>query len=123
MKKIYLSILPILILGLIPIQKKVLFNTNKFEHSINNDELKCAVVFHPSGCDYFICVTAQDDFILMEWYGGNDPEKGDILYGDFQSYGFKNGFNITKKKKMRVWLEDYMLSKDDALEKYSEQCE
>ena len=96
-------------------------NNNKLVPKITNS-LKCIVVYHPQGCDYFICRDNDDDFYLLEWFGGNDPDKGDILFGKFQEYGFQEGYNITQKREFRVWVEEYSVSKDDAIEKYREQC-
>lgn len=61
-------------------------------------------------------------FALLEWYGGNDPSEGDVLVGDYESYGFKNIFNATANAKLRVWVEEYWLSEDDVVEKYHEHC-
>src|SRR5690242_6220129 len=40
-----------------------------------------------SGCDYFVVAT-KSDYDLLEWYGGHDPDKGDVLIGNYESYGF-----------------------------------
>jgi|JI6StandDraft_1071083.scaffolds.fasta_scaffold1179755_1 hypothetical protein len=87
-----------------------------------NGAIKCVVVLHPSGCDYFICATA-DDYLVLEWYGGNDPDKGDLLVGNFNSYGFVDGYNLTQEKSLKVWVEDYWLSKESAIEKFKDKCE
>ena len=49
---------------------------------------KGEVVLKKSGCDYFIVETYMG-YDLLEWYGGNDPDEGDILSGNFESYGFE----------------------------------
>jgi hypothetical protein len=68
------------------------------------------VVTHKVGaCDYFLVETAMG-FDLLEWYGGNDPDEGDVLVGDFESYGFKNIYNTTAKSELRVWVEDFWLT-------------
>ncbi len=95
---------------------------NEVPKSKLESAVKCVVVFHPSGCDYFICATAND-YLLLEWYGGNDPDKGDILIGNFNSYGFVDGYNLTQEKSLRVWVEDFWLSKDNAIEKFVEKCD
>lgn len=92
--------------------------TNNFP----NAAIKCVVVLHPSGCDYFICAT-ENDYLVLEWYGGNDPDKGDVLTGKFSTYGFIDGYNLTQGRKLRVWVEDFWLSKDVAIEKFVEKCD
>jgi hypothetical protein len=96
---------------------------SSIRNNSSSEPTKCLVVFRPEGCDYFMCMTPGKDYIVMEWYGGNDPDKGDVLYGSFEDFGFKNGYNLTQKKKLRVWIEDYMLSKSDAIDKLLEHCD
>lgn len=79
------------------------------------------IVYKKSGCDYFI-VETQTGFCLLEWFGGSDPDTGDILVGEFESYGMKNIHNATKERSLRVWVEDYQLSKRRVLEKYFTKC-
>ena len=86
------------------------------------DSTKGVVVFYQSGCDYFIVETTMG-FSLVEWYGGYDPSKGDVLFGDFASYGFTDIYDITADSKIHVWREDYWLSKDDVVQQYFEQCQ
>lgn len=59
---------------------------------------------------------------FLEWYGGSIPRKGDIIVGDFKSYGFRDIYNLTTHSELRVWVEDYWLSGDEAMEKYFEEC-
>jgi hypothetical protein len=74
-----------------------------------------------SGCDYFIVAT-KTGYDVLEWFGGHDPDKGDILIGGFESYGFHDIYDETADADLRVWTEDYDLTKEDALEKLTEQC-
>lgn len=76
---------------------------------------------YKSGCDYYI-VDADMGYAVLEWYGGNDPSEGDTLVGDFESYGMKNIYNVSTDSETKVWVEDYMLSKSSAVEKYYEKC-
>ena len=75
-----------------------------------------------SGCDWFLAEDASG-FVLMEWYGGNDPDKGDSLVGELHSFGMKTIFNLRSDSEVRVWIEDFMLSKESALEGLYEKCE
>lgn len=73
-------------------------------------------------CDYFlIYVDESDDYVLAEWHGGYDPEKGDILYGKFNEYGFHNLYY--GRRQTRVYVEEYWLDRGDALEQLYEQCD
>ena len=40
------------------------------------------VVLKKAGCDYYIVETKMG-FALLEWYGGNDPDVGDTIVGDW----------------------------------------
>lgn len=82
---------------------------------------KGLVIYKKSGCDYFIVVTDMG-YALLEWYGGSDPNEGDVIVGNFESYGFKDIYNLTSDSELRVWVEDYWLSKEDVLELYFGHC-
>jgi len=83
---------------------------------------KGEVVYKKSGCDYFI-VETNIGYAILEWYGGNDPDEGDIIVGNFESYGFEDIYNLPADSDLRVWVEDYWLSWEDALELYFEHCD
>ena len=83
---------------------------------------KGIVTHRISGCDYFIVETSSD-YDLLEWFGGYDPDKGDSLIGDFESFGFHDIYDKTSDQDLNVYTEDYDLSKSDALEKLAESCE
>jgi hypothetical protein len=67
------------------------------------------VVYETGGCDYFV-VSTISDYAVLEWYGGALPARGDVIVGNFESFGFKDVFNATQDRSMRVWVEDYWLS-------------
>ena len=82
---------------------------------------KGVVVFTRSSCDYYI-VETQSGFALLEWYGGYTPDQGDVIVGDFESYGMKDIYDVTADSDTTVWVEDYFLSQEDAASQYIEQC-
>ena len=82
---------------------------------------KGIVVYYKSGCDYYIVETSMG-YVLLEWYGGNDPSEGDTLVGDYESYGMKSIYNLTADSETNVWVEDFWLSKDSVLEEYYDKC-
>ena len=79
------------------------------------------VYYDTGGCDYYIVAT-KNGFAILEWYGGHDPSEGDVIVGDYESYGMKTIFNVTADAETRVWVEDYMLSKDSVIRQYNELC-
>jgi hypothetical protein len=83
---------------------------------------KGIVVLYKSGCSYYI-VEDNMGYTLLEWYGGNNPNEGDTLVGNFNTYGMKDIYNLTADSETKVWIDDYMLSKDRVLEKYYEKCD
>jgi hypothetical protein len=80
------------------------------------------VVQRKEGCDYFIVETPGGKAVL-EWFRGNDPDEGDELVGTFERYGFHDIYNATAKAELRVWVEDYWLGDEAALEKLYEHCD
>lgn len=85
------------------------------------DDAPIRVVLRLSGCDYFIADGPQG-FYLLEWYGGHDPDRGDGILGEIRSYGFRN-ILYAQGQEGRVYVDDYLLGKDRALEKLREKCE
>ncbi len=84
--------------------------------------IKGVVTHRISGCDYFLVYT-RNGYDLLEWYGGSDPDKGDILIGGYESYGFHDVYDDTLDESVRVWTEDYALSKTEDLEQLTDKCE
>ena len=80
------------------------------------------IVLYNSGCRSYFVADGPKGFYLLEWYGGFDPAKGDIIVGDIASYGFKDVYYPNQKQDGRIWVDDYMLSKDRVLEKYYQKC-
>jgi len=74
-----------------------------------------------SGCDYFI-IDAPSGYVVAEWYGGHDPHQGEAVVGAFNTFGFLTVFYGGGRTEGRVYIEDYGIDEDDALEKLSEEC-
>lgn len=73
-----------------------------------------------SGCDYFIADGPKGLYVL-EWYGGWDPDEGDVIVGDIDSYGmheviYNDGINGL------VWVEDFLESNDQAWDEINDHC-
>ena len=77
------------------------------------------VVLKKGSGDWFI-VNSSRGFAVLEWYGGYDPDVGDIVSGDFESFGFKNV--RIRDRETRIWVEDFWLSQSKALEIYGKKA-
>lgn len=75
-----------------------------------------------SGCDYFL-VQTRSGYDLLEWFGDYDPDKGDVLVGKYEEYGFHDVLDETADETSRIYTEEYWLSKTDALEHLTDKCE
>lgn len=81
------------------------------------------VIFKRSGCrDYFLADGDGGGIYLLEWYGGYDPSQGDIILGEIRGYGFKDVFYPERNSSGRVYVDDYLLSRDSAARKIAEKC-
>jgi hypothetical protein len=79
---------------------------------------KGIVIYNQAGCRGRYIVETSLGYAILEWFGGNDPSEGDVLIGEIHSFGFKNLYNITRRSKTRVWIEDYMIGKSRLEEKF-----
>jgi hypothetical protein len=84
---------------------------------------KAVVVLYLSRCKSHFIADGPRGYYLIEWYGGYDPSKGDIIVGDIGSYGFKDVYYPQQDREGRVYVDDYLLSKDNAIEKYRNKCQ
>ena len=71
-------------------------------------------------CDYFI-VDALDGYAVLEWYGGAFPIEGWVITGSYNRYGFKT-VRMGKRARLRVWVEDYWLGRDEAYDVMYQNC-
>lgn len=79
------------------------------------------VVYRKPSCDYFI-LENNSGFIVAEWMGGYDPDLGDNVSGNFNSFGTKDFYNQSRRRDCRLWIDDYSLSRDAAFEKVQSEC-
>lgn len=71
-------------------------------------------VIHEKG-DYYVVDTGRGCSVI-EWYSGSIPSEGDKLVGILDSYGFTDVYNISRQQETHVYVEDYLLDEDDAIE-------
>ena len=81
------------------------------------------VVFKRSGCrGYFLADGDTGGIYLLEHYGGYEPIEGDLIAGLNIGYGIKQVVYPNSNSDGRVYVDDFMLSKDRAIEKIREKC-
>ena len=81
------------------------------------------VILKPNRCrGYFFADGDVGGVYLLEWYGGYEPSKGESIVGEIRSYGFKDVFYPDTGSSGRVYVDDYMLSSDRAIEKINGKC-
>ena len=80
------------------------------------------VIYKSPSCDYFI-LENQSGYIVAEWMSGNDPNVGDKVTGDFNSFGLRDFYNQTMDSDCSLWIDDYMLDKDDAMDNLKDNCQ
>lgn len=84
-------------------------------------EVGVVVLEATPGCDYFV-VETSGGYSLLEWYGGVVfIWEGDKVFGELHSYGFKDIY-IENRGEMRVWIEDYWMGEQDALQYFYSNC-
>jgi len=91
-------------------------------HAVVLANTKSLVVYTQTSCSYYIVENAMG-YAVLEWFGGGDPSVGDLIYGNVNTYGFKDLSFGRYDQKTKVWIEDYMLSWDRAVEKIRDKCE
>lgn len=69
--------------------------------------------------DHYVVDTGRGCSVV-EWYGGGISSESDKVVGDLNSYGFKDIYNQTTGKEIRVYIDDYFLNEDDAIERIYE---
>ena len=72
-------------------------------------------------CAYFV-VKADEAYAVMEWNSENKPLRNDRLAGTFNSGSMKMLENVTRGGNVKVWVEGYPLSYDEAMTIYKAEC-
>ena len=84
---------------------------SNFEPDYN--DRKGVVVYEGQG-DYYIIETSSG-YVIAERYSGILYEDHTI-YGQLHSYGFKYFIDLNRDSEVKLYIEDYMLSQDRAVE-------
>lgn len=73
-------------------------------------------------CSYFV-VKTNEAYALMEWNGDGKPERNDRLLGNFSTGSMNVIENVTRGGKVKVWIENYPISYDEAIKFYKSECQ
>ena len=92
-------------------EERYLAQFNNFEPS--SSDVQGGVVYEGSG-DYYIVETNRG-YVIAERYSGMLYE-GQTIYGRLNSYGMKYFINLSRDSEVKLYIEDYMLSQDQAVE-------
>jgi len=84
---------------------------------------KVGVVVYKKGSGGWFIVESRKGFAVLEWYGGYYPDVGDVIVGEFERYGMKTVRIKGKDRETRIWVEDFSLSQDRAVEIYREKTQ
>lgn len=76
-----------------------------------------------SSCDYFIVKEASGDYALLQHWQGYSPQKGDLVYGDIDGYGFKYAYFTNAMSQDYIYTEDYWLTPYEAVKEYLDYCQ
>lgn len=79
------------------------------------------VVYRAAQCDYFIA-DGPHGYYLLQWFGGYDPSVDDGIYGEIRGFGFKD-LLYGNGQQGKVWVDNYLMSKDSVVEKFKEKCD
>ena len=72
------------------------------------------VVHYKYSSDKIIIKTSMG-YTCGEVYGGFLVDEGHILNGELENYGFKDIYDLTIDDTIRIWIDEYWLSKNEAL--------
>ena len=76
----------------------------------------CMVVVQELRSDYWVGYIENRGYVIFEQYGYTYIDKGDIICGDIRSYNFHDAYNNTKNKSIRIYVDEYDMTKDRCIE-------
>jgi hypothetical protein len=77
---------------------------------------------HLPDCNYFVLKT-DEGYAVMEWNGESKPDRNDHLFGNITAGAMNVLENDTRGGKVKVWVEMYPVSYDDAMNIYRDECQ
>ena len=100
--------------GSIHSEERITGNYSNYSNYEETDNCVEGVVVYEGDDDYYI-VETRKGFTVLERYSGRLDE-GDKVRGELNQYNFKYLINRNRSSEVKVYIEDYMLSDDDAVE-------
>ena len=95
-------------------EERITGNYSNYSNYEETDNCVEGVVVYEGDDDYYI-VETRKGFTVLERYSGRLDE-GDKVRGELNKYNFKYLINRNRSSEVKVYIEDYMLSDDDAVE-------
>jgi len=99
--------------GSIHSEERITGNYSNYSNYAETDNCVEGVVVYEGDDDYYI-VETRKGFTVLERYSGRLDE-GDKVRGELNKYNFKYLINRNRSSEVKVYIEDYMLSDDDAV--------
>lgn len=100
--------------GSIHSEERITGNYSNYSNYEETDNCVEGVVVYEGDDDYYI-VETRKGFTVLERYSGRLDE-GDKVRGELNKYNFKYLINRNRSSEVKVYIEDFMLSDDDAVE-------
>ena len=76
-------------------------------------EKKGAVVFYNNDDIIVIQNTEDSNYLVGKLYSYSPINMGDLLLGDMERYGFNNFYNLTSKENIKVYINEFLDTKDE----------
>lgn len=100
--------------GSIHPEERITGNYSNYSNYEETDNCVEGIVVYEGDDDYYI-VETKKGLTVLERYSGRLDE-GDKVRGELNKYNFKYLINRNRSSEVKVYIEDYMLSDDDAVE-------
>ena len=98
----------------------VLFTIPYFSNS--STLLVSKIIKKPSSCDYFIAYN-ELGYVVAEYNSGHEFEEGEIILGNINKYGEVKIYDSELEESADIYIEDYKMKKEQALELIIEKCD
>ena len=76
-------------------------------------EKKGAIVFYNNDDIIVIQNTEDSNYLVGKLYSYSPINMGDLLLGDMERYGFNNFYNLTSKENIKVYINEFLDTKDE----------
>lgn len=80
------------------------------------------IIKKPNSCDYFIAYN-ELGYVVAEFNSGREFEIGDVILGNINKYGNVTIYDSELEESADIYVEDYQLKKDEALDLLIEECD